>query len=28
LHYAFRDAKYLYLVMEWAQGGDTYSLIN
>lgn len=28
LHYALRDAKYLYLVMEWAQGGDVYSFIS
>lgn len=28
LHYAFRDDKYLYLVMELAEGGDTYSLIK
>ena len=28
LHYAFRDDKYLYLVMELAEGGDTYSLIR
>jgi len=27
LYYAFRDEKFLYFVMEWAQGGDTYSLI-
>ena len=28
LHFAFRDSKYLYLVMEFASGGDTYTLIN
>lgn len=28
LHYAFRDDKHLYLVMEWAEGGDAYSLIK
>lgn len=28
LYYAFRDEHYLYFVMEWAPGGDTYTLIN
>jgi serine/threonine protein kinase len=28
LHFAFRDCKYLYLVMEWARGGDVYSFIS
>jgi serine/threonine protein kinase len=28
LYYAFRDDYYLYIVMEWAEGGDTYTLIK
>lgn len=28
LFYAFRDDYYLYIVMEWAEGGDTYTLIR
>ena len=28
LYYAFQDETYLYFVMEWASGGDVYSLIS
>ena len=28
MYYAFRDEYYLYIVMEWAEGGDTYTLIR
>jgi len=28
LYYTFCDREHLYFVMEYASGGDTYSLIN
>ena len=28
LYFAFRDEYYLYIVMEWAEGGDTYTFIK